>query len=35
MPELERQAKAASRQYHEAIRKRKKSHWDKFLADVL
>jgi hypothetical protein len=33
MPELERQARAASRQHHEAIRKQKKAHWDEFLAD--
>ena len=33
MPELERQAKAAAHQYHEAIRKQKKTHWDEFLAD--
>ena len=33
VPELERQARAASRQYHEAIRKQKKTHWDEFLAD--
>lgn len=32
-PELEREAKAASRQYHEAIRKQKKTHWDEFLAE--
>ena len=32
-PELEREAKAASRQYYEAIRKQKKTHWDEFLAD--
>ena len=33
LPELEQQAKDASKQYHEAIRKQKKAHWDNFLAD--
>ena len=33
VPELERQAQAAAQQYHEIIRKQKKTHWDDFLAD--
>ncbi|RBQ84877.1 hypothetical protein VDGD_04845 [Verticillium dahliae] len=32
-PELERLAKEASKQYHDDIRRRKKAHWDDFLAD--
>jgi hypothetical protein len=32
-PELERLAKDASKQYHDAIRRQKKSHWNDFLAD--
>jgi ribonuclease HI len=32
-PDLEDTAKNASKQYHEAIRKQKKKHWDEFLAD--
>ncbi|KAK1837939.1 hypothetical protein CCHR01_19435, partial [Colletotrichum chrysophilum] len=32
-PELEERAHAAARQYHDAIRKQKKSHWEDFLAD--
>ncbi|KAM3547138.1 hypothetical protein ARSEF4850_010177, partial [Beauveria asiatica] len=31
--ELERTAKAAAKQYHDAIRQQKKTHWDEFLAD--
>ena len=31
--ELEQQAKEASKEYHDAIRKQKKAHWDDFLAD--
>lgn len=31
--ELEETAKAAAKQYHDAIRREKKSHWDAFLAD--
>jgi ribonuclease HI len=31
--ELEKTAKAAAKQYHDAIRQQKKSHWDAFLAD--
>ena len=30
---LERTAKEASKEYHDAIRKRKKAHWEDFLAD--
>ncbi|KAJ0129750.1 RNA-directed DNA polymerase from mobile element jockey [Fusarium oxysporum f. sp. albedinis] len=30
---LEDQAKEAAKEYHEAIRKQKKAHWDDFLAD--
>lgn len=30
---LEETAKAAAKQYHDAIRQQKKSHWDAFLAD--
>lgn len=33
VPELERQAKDAAKEYHDAIRKQKKAHWDDFLAD--
>jgi hypothetical protein len=32
-PELELQAREASKEYHDAIRKQKKAHWDAFLAD--
>ncbi|KGQ02586.1 Retrovirus-related Pol polyprotein from type-1 retrotransposable element R1 [Beauveria bassiana D1-5] len=31
--ELERTARAAAKQYHDAIRQQKKAHWDEFLAD--
>ncbi|TQW06749.1 reverse transcriptase [Cordyceps javanica] len=31
--ELEDMAKAAAKQYHDAIRQQKKKHWDEFLAD--
>jgi hypothetical protein len=30
---LEQQARAAAKEYHDAIRKRQRLHWDKFLAD--
>src|SRR5258708_2583691 len=33
VPELERQAKEAAKEYPDAIRKQKKGHWDDFLAD--
>jgi ribosomal protein S9 len=32
-PELEQQAQNASEEYHEAIRKQKKAHWNEFLAE--
>ena len=32
-PDLERRAKEASKEYHDAIRKQKKLHWDDFLAE--
>ncbi|KAK0368981.1 hypothetical protein CLIM01_13661 [Colletotrichum limetticola] len=32
-PELEKRARAAAKQYHDAIRQQKKSHWEEFLAD--
>ena len=32
-PELQLQAREASKEYHDAIRKQKKAHWDEFLAD--
>jgi hypothetical protein len=32
-PELEQQAKNAAEEYHDAIRKQKKAHWDEFLAE--
>lgn len=32
-PELELQARNAAKEYHDAIRKQKKAHWDKFPAD--
>jgi hypothetical protein len=32
-PDLERQAKDAAEEYHKAIRRQKKAHWDDFLAD--
>jgi hypothetical protein len=31
--ELQLQAREASKEYHDAIRKQKKAHWDEFLAD--
>src|SRR5216117_3306935 len=33
-PELERHAKAASKQYHDEVRRQKKAHWDDFVADI-
>jgi hypothetical protein len=33
VPELERQARDAAKEYHDAIRKQKKAHWNDFLAD--
>ena len=33
MQELEESAKAAAKQYHDAIRQQKKAHWEQFLAD--
>jgi hypothetical protein len=33
LPELERQATGASKEYHDAIRKQKKVHWNDFLTD--
>jgi ribonuclease HI len=33
LPELEQLAKNASKQYHDAIRKQKKTHWHEFLAE--
>jgi hypothetical protein len=33
LPELEQRAKDAAKEYHDAIRKQKKSHWSSFLAD--
>jgi hypothetical protein len=32
-PDLERRAKEAAKEYHDAIRNQKKAHWDDFLAD--
>jgi ribonuclease HI len=32
-PELEYQAKAAAKEFHDAIRRQKKAHWNAFLAD--
>lgn len=32
-PELERRAKVAAKEYHDAIRKQKSTHWNDFLAD--
>ncbi|KAM3550091.1 hypothetical protein ARSEF4850_008517, partial [Beauveria asiatica] len=32
-PELEDNAKGATKQYHDAIRQRKQTHWEEFLAD--
>lgn len=33
LPELERQARAAAKEYHDAIRKQQSLHWDEFLAE--
>ncbi len=33
LPNLEEKAKAAAKQYHEAIRQQKKKHWNEFLGD--
>jgi hypothetical protein len=33
VPHLEKTAQSAAKQYHDAIRKQKKKHWNKFLAD--
>ena len=33
LPELEQQASDAAKEYHDAIRKQKKTHWNDFLAD--
>ncbi|KAJ6045702.1 uncharacterized protein N7446_012566 [Penicillium canescens] len=33
VPHLENTAQSAAKQYHDAIRKQKKKHWDEFLAD--
>ena len=33
VPELEQQARNASKEFHDAIRKQKSSHWEEFLAD--
>ncbi|KAL3713548.1 hypothetical protein TMatcc_002251 [Talaromyces marneffei ATCC 18224] len=33
IPELEQQAREAAKEYHDAIRKQKKAHWEDFLAD--
>ncbi|KAK6064915.1 hypothetical protein SCUP234_12824 [Seiridium cupressi] len=32
-PELEERARGASKQYHDAVRQQKKTHWEEFLAD--
>ncbi|KAK1509295.1 hypothetical protein CABS01_16854 [Colletotrichum abscissum] len=32
-PELEKRARSAAKQYHDAIRQQKKSHWEDFLVD--
>ncbi|OAQ59084.1 retrovirus polyprotein [Purpureocillium lilacinum] len=32
-PDLERRAKEAAKEYHDAIRKQKSSHWDEFVAE--
>lgn len=34
VPDLERRAKQASKEYHDAVRGRKWQHWDDFLADL-
>jgi hypothetical protein len=33
VPELEQRAKTAAKEYHDAIRKQKSTHWNEFLAD--
>ena len=33
LPELEQQARAAAKEYHDAIRKQQRLHWDEFLAE--
>jgi endonuclease/exonuclease/phosphatase family metal-dependent hydrolase len=33
IPNLEQQAREAAKEYHDAIRKQKKAHWENFLAD--
>ena len=33
LPELKQQAKEASKEYHDAIRKQKRTHWNDLLAD--
>ena len=33
IPELEQRAREAAKEYHDAIRKQKKAHWEDFLAD--
>ena len=33
VPELEQRAREAAKEYHDAIRKQKKAHWEDFLAD--
>jgi hypothetical protein len=33
LPELERQARAAAKEYHDAIRKQQRLHWDEFLTE--
>jgi hypothetical protein len=33
LPELEELAKSAAKQYHDTIRKQKRTHWHEFLAD--
>jgi hypothetical protein len=32
-PDLEQQANVAAKEYHDAIRRQKKGHWEDFLAD--
>jgi exonuclease III len=33
IPDLEQQARSAAKEYHDAVRKQKKAHWEDFLAD--
>jgi hypothetical protein len=33
LPELEQQARTAAKEYHDAIRKQQRLHWDEFLAE--